>query len=110
MLKRFIVSKIEVASDGSPNVYIGFTDPTDYKSGEAKPLNPFGPRMMPFSSPEDMMKNLPKAMGNIAGMSGGGGFPDSPTVKLSMREYEDLNLRVGDKVSIEIVKKQNSGV
>jgi hypothetical protein len=35
--------------------------------------------MMAFSSPEEMMKNLPKAMGNLSGMIGSaGGFPDSP--------------------------------
>jgi len=57
------------------------------------------------------MKNLPKAMGNMAGMIGGsGGLTDSPTFKLSMREYEDTGLRVGDKVSIEIKKKEDSGI
>ena len=40
---------------------------------------------MGFSSPEDLMKYLPKAMGNIAGMIGEGPT-DSPTFKLSMRE------------------------
>jgi len=57
-----------------------------------------------------LMKNLPKAMGNIAGMMGGGGPADSLTFKLSMREYEDMSLKVGDKVSIEIKKKQDSGI
>jgi hypothetical protein len=103
----FIVSKIEAASDGSPTVYIGFTDPVDYKSGEAKPLNPFGPKAMAFSSPDDLMKNLPKAMGNIAGMIGGA---RGPTFKLSMKEYEDMGFRVHDKVSIEIKKKEDSGI
>jgi hypothetical protein len=107
MKKQFIVSKIEAAQDGSPSVYIGFTDPADYKSGEAKPLNPFGLKAMSFSSPEDLMKNLPKAMGNIAGMIGGAG---GPIFKLSMREYEDTGFRVGDKVSIEIKKKEDSGI
>ena len=103
MKKQFTVSKIEAASDGSPYVHISFTDPTDYKSGEAKPLNPFGP--------EELMKNLPKAMGNIAGAVGGArGYPDSPTFKLGMREYENMSLRIGDKVSIEIMKKQDSGI
>lgn len=104
-----MVSKIEAAQDGSPYVYIGFTDPNDYKSGEAKQLNPFSPKVMGFSSPKDLMKNLPKAMGNIAGMVGGG-LTDSPTFKLSMREYEDMGLRVGEKVSLEIKKRENSGV
>ena len=104
-----MVSRIEAAQDGSPYVYISFTDRNDYKSKEAKQLNPFGPKGMGFSSPEDLMKNLPKAMGNIAGMVGGG-HSDSPTFKLSMREYEDMGLKVGDKVSIEIKKKQDSGI
>jgi hypothetical protein len=110
MKKEFMVSRIEAAQDGSPHVFIGFTDPNDYKSGEAKPLNPFSPKVMGFSSPEDLMKNLPKAMGKVAGMMGGGGLTDSPTFKLSMTEYEDIGFRVGDKVSIEIMKKEDSGI
>jgi len=110
MKKEFMVSKIEATQDGSPYVYIGFTDPNDYKSGEARQLNPFSPKVMGFSSPEDLMKNLPKAMGNIAGMIGGGGLGDSLTFKLSMREYEDMGLKAGDKVSIEIKKKEDSGI
>jgi hypothetical protein len=47
--------------------------------------------MMAFTSPEDLMKNLPKAMANIGKAIGGGGVPvDSPTFKISMREYEDM--------------------
>jgi hypothetical protein len=48
-------------------------------------------------------------MGNIAGMTGGG-HTDSPTFKLSMREYDDMGLRVGEKVSVEIKKKDDSGI
>jgi hypothetical protein len=109
MKKEFMVSRIEAAQDGSPYVYIAFTDPNDYKSGEAKQLNPFGPKGMGFSSPEDLMKNLPKAMGNIAGMVGGGPT-ESPTFKLSMRQKAHLSLRVGEKVSVEIKKKEDSGI
>jgi len=43
-------------------------------------------------------------------MTGGGGLGDSLTFKLSMREYEDMGLKVGDRVSIEITKKQDSGI
>jgi hypothetical protein len=64
---------------------------------------------MGFSSPEDLMKYLPKAMGNMAGMIGEGPT-ESPTFKLSMREYEDIGLRVGEKVSVEIKKKGDSGI
>ena len=107
MKKEFILSKIEATHNGSPYVYVGFIDPNDSKSGEARQQNPFGPKAMAFTSPEDLMKNLPKAMGN---MMSGGGIGDSLTFKLSMREYEDMGLKVGDKVSIEIKKKQDSGI
>jgi hypothetical protein len=109
MKKEFILSKIEMLHDGSPYVYVGFVAPNDSKS-EGRQQNPFGPKAMAFTSPEDLMKNLPKAMGNITGMMGGGGLGDSLTFKLSMREYEDMGLKVGDKVSIEIKKKQDSGI
>jgi hypothetical protein len=33
-----------------------------------------------------------------------GGQTEFPTVKLSMREYEDMNIKVGDKVYIDIRK------
>jgi hypothetical protein len=102
MKKDFIVARIEAAQDGSPYVYVGFSDPNDYKN--EKPMNPFGSNVMAFSSPEDMMKNLPKAMGNISRMMTGGGASDSPTFKISVREYEDIGIRVGDKVTIEIRK------
>jgi hypothetical protein len=65
--------------------------------------------MMAFTSPEDMMKNLPKAMANISRSMGGGGLPtDSPTFKISMREYEDMGIKVGDKITIEIKKSDSS--
>jgi predicted sugar kinase len=67
--------------------------------------------MMTFSSPEDLMKDLPKAMANIGKAMGGGGFPtDSPTFKISMRENEDMSIKVGDKVTIEIKKTDSSGI
>ena len=110
MKKEFILSKIEAVHDGSPYVYVGFVAPNDSKSGEGRQQNPFGPKAMAFTSPEDLMKNLPKAMGNVTGMMGAGGLGDTLTFKLSMREYEDMGLKVGDKVSIEIKKKQDSGI
>jgi hypothetical protein len=38
-------------------------------------------------------------------MFGGG---DSPTFKITMKEYEDMAIKVGDKVRIEIKKADNS--
>jgi len=67
--------------------------------------------MMAFTSPEDLMKNLPKAIANMSkAMGGGGTLTDSPTFKISMREYDNMALKVGDKITIEIKKSDsNSG-
>ena len=108
MKKECVISRIEASQDGSPYVYVTFADPNDYKSGADKPQNPFGPNMMAFTSPEDLMKNLPKAMSNISRAMGGGGLTDSPTFKISMREYDDLGIKVGDKIVIEIKKADRS--
>jgi hypothetical protein len=89
-------------------VYVGFSDPNDYKPGSDKQLNPFGSNMMAFTSPEDLMKNLPKMMSNLSRMSGGGtAISDSPTFKLSMKEYEDIGMKVGDTVTIRINKSES---
>jgi hypothetical protein len=111
MKKDFVISRIEASQDGAPYVYIALNDPNDFKPGAEKPQNPFGPNMMAFTSPEDLMKNLPKMMSNISRMTAGGGVPtDSPTFKMSMKEYEDIGIKVGDKVTIEIKKSENSGI
>lgn len=103
----YVVSRIEAAQDGNPYVYVTFTDPNDYKAGAEKQQNPFGPNMMAFTSPEDLMKameNVSKAMG------GGGPLTDSPTFKVSVREYEDMAIKIGDKITIEIKKSDIGGI
>jgi len=109
MKKDYVISRIEASQDGAPYVYIALNDPNDFKPGSEKQQNPFGPNMMAFTSPEDLMKNLPKAMANISrAMGGSGPLTDSPTFKISMREYEDLAIKVGDKITIEIKKSDGS--
>jgi hypothetical protein len=109
----FVVSRIEASQDGSPYVYVTYANPNEFKAGadRSPPFNPFGANMMAFTSPEDLMKNLPKAMSNMGKAMGGGGFPtDSPTFKISIRDYEDMGIKVGDKVTIEIKKADTSGI
>jgi hypothetical protein len=109
MKKDFVISRIEASQDGSPYVYVSLNDPHDYKPGAERQQNPFGPNMMAFTSPEDLMKNLPKAMANISkAMGGGGALTDSPTFKISMREYENMGIKVGDKIIVEINKSDSS--
>ena len=109
MKKDCVISKIEASQDGSPYVYVTLTDPNDYKAGAERQQNPFGADMTAFTSPEEMMKNLPKAMSNISRAMGGAGPPtDSPTFRITMMEYEDMAIRVGDKITIEIKKSDSS--
>jgi hypothetical protein len=103
MKKDFIVSKIEAPQDGSHYVLVAFTDPNAKSTGGGG-----SGEAVPFTSPEDLMKNLPKVMSNMFGKGADGG--DSPTFKITMKEYEDMALKVGDKVMIEIKKADNSGV
>ena len=111
MKREYVISRIEASQDGAPYVYVAISDPNDYRQGGEKQQNPFGPNMMAFTSPEDLMKNLPKAMANMSrAMAGGGALADSPTFKISMREYEYMGIKVGDKVKVEIKKADNSGV
>jgi hypothetical protein len=104
MKMDYVISRIEAAQDGNPYVYVTFTDPIDYKAGAERQQNPFGPNMMAFTSPEDLMKNLSKSMG------GGGALTNNPTFKISMREYEDMSIKVGDKITIEFKKSDSSGI
>lgn len=107
MKREFIVAKIEGASDGSPYVYVTLNDPKEYKPDKPN-MNPFGSNVAAFSSLEDLMKNMPKVMASFPGL--GVGVTDSPTIKFSMHEYQDMGIKVGDKVHMEIQKVDSSGV
>ncbi len=114
MKKEFIVSKIEAPQDGSQYVLIAFADPNELAgeggAGSNYPQSPFGKsgEAIPFTSPEDLMKNLPKVMSNMLG-AGGGMHGNSPTFKITMKEYDDMAIKVGDKVTIEINKVDGNG-
>ncbi|MGD1837772.1 MAG: hypothetical protein ACPKPY_06910 [Nitrososphaeraceae archaeon] len=109
MKKIFFISRIEASqNESSPYVYVEFSDPNQSSNvPKRKPsLNPFGTKAFTFTSKEDLMKNLPNM---ISGSSFG--TTDSPIFKLNVREYNDSNLKVGDKVTIEIKKSSNdSGI
>lgn len=107
MRREFIVARIEASQDGSPYVYVTFNDPKEYNPDKPK-TNPFGTGTATFNSIEDLMKNMPKVMASFPGI--GGMAAESPTIKLSMREYQDMGIKVGDKVYIEIQKTESSGV
>jgi hypothetical protein len=106
MRKEFIVSKVQSPEEGSQHyVYVTFSDEKEYRDQAKRPQSQFGPGVGAFNSMEDLMKNMPKIMANMPGL--GGGQSESPTVKLSMREYEDMNIKVGDKVYFDIHKQDD---
>lgn len=107
MKSEFIISKIEASQDEkSPFIFVVFDD--IHARNRKQSHSPFGKMENFFSSQEDLMKNLPKMLGSASGE--GMGLGDSPTFKLSIREYNESGLKVGDKVTIEIKKSSSSGV
>ncbi|CAN5366245.1 hypothetical protein BH18THE2_BH18THE2_29310 [soil metagenome] len=55
------------------------------------------------------MKNLPNVISNMFGASGGMSR-DSPTFKISMKEYEEMAIKIGDRVGMEINKVDSGGI
>jgi hypothetical protein len=104
MKNEFIVSKIEASQDGKiPFVYVVFIDTKTPRQGNQQ-QSTFRGTSMAFTSPENLMKNLPTMFSGGDSVNLG----NSPTFKLSIREYDDSGLRVGDKVTIEIKKSDSS--
>jgi hypothetical protein len=114
MKKEFIVSNIETSQDGSPYVYVVLTDTrgdfTSTRRQKGFPENPFGVAAIPITSLDDL-KNLPKKIsdaiegafrGDRNNISSG-----STTFKMTTREYEELGIKTGDKITLEIELSNN---
>ena len=114
MKKDFIVSKIETSPEESAYVYVILTDtginysPT--RRQQKFPENPFGIASIPITSLEDL-KNLPKkisdAMEHAFRGDGNSTSPDSTTFKMGSTEFEELDIKVGDKVTVDIELSNN---
>ncbi len=96
MRKEYIVVRIDAAPDGSPYIFVSLVEPKDMKE---KPQSPFGVQVVSnFTSLEDLMKNINRMITSQMV----GGF--TTTIKLSMKEYEESGIRVGDKIYVDIIK------
>jgi hypothetical protein len=113
MKKEFIISKIETSQDGSPYVYLVLTDikgnftPTRRQQGF--PENPFGVAAIPITSLDDL-KDLPKKISDaIDGALGGSrnGISEYTSFKMNKSEYEELGIKTGDKIILEIKISNN---
>ena len=94
--KEFIITEISASQDGSPYVLISLKDP-DQVQGPQRP--PFSP-VTSFGSMDDMFQNI----GRIISKQMMTGF--ATVIRLSLDEYENLEIKVGDRVSLEISKIQ----
>jgi len=95
--KEYVVTEISASPDGSPFVLITLRDPSDVRGPQK--ISPQS-HMVTFTSMNDMFKNL----GNVLSKQMMGSF--ATVIKLSLNEYEKLDFKIGDRVSVEIDKTQ----
>ena len=115
MKKEFVVCKIVAPEDGSPYISIVLTDVkgnfTPTRRQQGFPENPFGIAAIPISSLDDL-KNLPKkisdAMNAAFGGSSNNTSSDSTVFKMTQKEFQELDIKIGDKITLEI-KISNTG-
>ena len=97
--KEYIVTEISASPDGSPYVLVTLRDPSEVRGPQkTSPAS----SVVSFGSMNDMFKNL----GRVISKQMMGGF--ATIIKLSLDEYEKLDFRVGDRVSVNIEKTQIS--
>jgi hypothetical protein len=116
MKKEFIVSKVEAPQDGSPYICVVLTDIkgnfTRTRRQQGFPENPFGIATIPISSLDDL-RNLPKkisdAINSAYGSSDNNAPYDSTTLKMTQKEFQELGIKEGDKITLEI-KISNSDI
>jgi hypothetical protein len=110
MKKEYLITEIAIAPDGSPHVFVSMVEGKDFQKGQQPSYPPSGGRFTvlgPVSSPENISKDIQKALsGMFGGGAGGGGLGLQATViKLDIREYQESGLKVGDKVAVEITRE-----
>ena len=100
MRKEFVVVRIDAAPDGSPQVLVSLADPKDAMD---RSQSQFGDSqsMGGFGSMDDLMRNMNKIFaGQMMGSF-------TTTIKMSIREYEDSGIKIGDKIYIDITKAES---
>ena len=100
MRKEFVVVRIDTAPDGSPQVLVSLADPKDITDRSQRQFGG-SESMGGFGSMDDLMKNMNKIFGGQMM----GSF--TTTVKMSIREYEDSGIKIGDKIYIDITKPES---
>jgi hypothetical protein len=93
--KEYVITEISAAPDGSPFILVTLKDPSEVKGPQRK-MN--SPSRVTYTSINDMMKNF----GNVISKQMMGGF--ATVVKITLDEYEKGGFKVGDRISVKIVK------
>jgi hypothetical protein len=93
--KEYVVTDISASPDGSPYVFVTLKSPEEVGGPRPQP-----PSLESFRSMDDVFQNL----GNIISKQMIGSF--ATVIKLGLDEYEKLDIRVGDKISLDINKVQ----
>lgn len=111
MKKEFIVSKIETSPDGSAYFHVVLTDTGSNFSPTRRqqkfPENPFGVAAIPITSLDDL-NNLPKKISDAierafrGDSSNNTSSPESTAFNMNSTEFEELGIKIGDKVTLEI--------
>lgn len=95
MRKEYVVTQIRASSDVSPYVFISLRDPEDSGDSSSKGAR-F--RVVGLGSMENVMENLGRAFSQQ--MMG----EFTTVLKVNEDEYRELDVRVGDRVSLKIDK------
>lgn len=94
--KEYVVTEISASPDGSPYVFISLKSPDEMGGPSRTPFT----TIKTFQSMDDVFKNL----GRVLSKQIIGGF--ATVIKLSLDEYEKLDIKVGDRISIDINRIQ----
>lgn len=92
--KEYVITEISASHDGSPYVFVTLKGPEEVRG----PRRPSVATVASFQSMDDVFKNL----GSVLSKQMMGGF--ATVVKLGLDEYENLDIKVGDRVSIDLNK------
>ncbi|MFP3950641.1 MAG: hypothetical protein ACLFVP_00630 [Candidatus Bathyarchaeia archaeon] len=93
--KEYIITQIRASSDVSPYVYISLKDP-DEPDDQTHGV-PF--RAFSMGSMDDIMENLSKAFTQQMNSN------FTTIIKLTEDEYKDMDIRVGDRIALQIKKR-----
>ncbi|MFH1328223.1 MAG: hypothetical protein ABIH76_05200 [Candidatus Bathyarchaeota archaeon] len=100
MRKEYVITEIVAAPDGAPYVLVSLADPKEFMERQRSTRN----QQAAFTSPDELFKNI----GQIFSMQMMGGM--KTVIKLGLREYDELEVKVGDKLHLDISKVDLIGV